>query len=1535
MTIQASTGSTMIPQADTAVKKTTGVLQSYADGVCIDNNDCSNGNTCWLHKCTYFLEVLPLELVPWKPAKADAFPDEQTIQCAGELTLKENNMHYRMDDRDKQEWHLGQPMSDSYQHSDAVTRRLPLPYRPPPRSEWSRGPDYSCDGNIEQEKFYRRSQFHDSLPQYSAPESSQRFHDSMPRHPPTESDPRFRDSQPRYPPKESDPRFRDSQPRYPPKESDPWFHNSLPRCPPKESDPRFRDSQPRYPSKESDTRFHGSQPRYPSKESGPWFHDSQPRYPPTESDPRFHDSQPRYPPKESDPRFHDSQPRYPPKESDPRFHDSQPRYPPTESDPRFHDTHSRYPKESDRRFHDSLARFPPTESSSRFLANDPDRSRIHTLLSRNNNPEMEDRRSLQGELPRHTSSSPRIYNDDIPSLLDGPPRLGDYQRMPQSDYGWQSTMSDYHESPNFDINREQYPRHSSRTSQQSHNPERINRHDFKREPAEIVDRSLLPSRPKMPRQNYSSEQKKSNSSVVVDGVIIKKTGEKKWNCTVCQLNFSSWKDVSMHSQNALHIANQHHEEKKSTARADEKGRKREGLSDKDGGYHKKQRLTCAHCNVLCGSEVDFQDHLKGKRHAASIEAIAFLEKSKKQNQASSMNKQDVSMETSQTYCALCSLECHEKEAFEVHLNGIRHHLKIKALEKNTKTPTTESEKNTFDPERDSYLAMAHECGIARTDKVSSVDELKAYKRRVSLVDRLTKVIEITDSPDYDLCLICAKKVTPKNNHNEHLAKWQHTDEVENITLIKKWMDLLKLMINPDTCEKAFKDLDAVENGLKGANHIPCTLCGVKNPRTKQTAKNRSKKHIETIKHISCVRIAMAVTGIGRAAQQQNGWKISLFIKKYERLLFETENNSLTQKCKICDLDNGWIPYGLFVTVPAFHYTTLHHNLIRYYLEELVLQLQPLKEVDFVKQLKLPVLKEVNTVAVVNEESSDEEKVHPKIKNPVGPQFIETHYLCIICDQLMTDKTTAFGEHCQTKDHVKAVELQIASKKADPTDSKTSNNSAVAMETGDEILEDKSDVNTTQKDDKTAVENIDEDKRQIIDTGEKKSDKNCDTDACVEKLDKTSVTETGVEKLDKTSVTETGVEKLDKTSITETGVEKLDKTDVTETGVEKSDKTSVTETGVEKSDKTSVTETGVEKLDKTSVTETGVEKSDKTGVEKSNKTDVTVTGVGKSEKTDVTDTGVEESDNTGVGKSDKTGDTSLSAAKDNINEENKSDTIKEHPIKNGTIDVAQDKETEKCAEKGDKNNTINVDKKDKNGTIEVDQADKTDVIEADVKGPKVCTTDISNKGNKTPTTDVVDKEVTKNGSVNDGDTEDKTNVSDTEKKNGSTADVKDNDDKPGTTDAGENEDNSSTTDVGDNDKTCTNDAGEDDNIGLHGDENEEKAGSSDDEFDYLTGDENDETDKGLMETASGEEFIQPCFLCILCDEYVMDSTTGFGEHCQTKGHARAIEAAKKRERFPEYKKRKPLEKHAIEARDVSSYGGYIIRGKGRRYHHHAE
>ncbi|XP_002740009.1 uncharacterized protein LOC100368652, partial [Saccoglossus kowalevskii] len=449
-------------------------------------------------------------------------------------------------------------------------------------------------------------------------------------------------------------------------------------------------------------------------------------------------------------------------------------------------------------------------------------------------------RLLHGKISQIASTPQQDHNvggrsAGIPSLLDGSSRMMDRQNGSQSGYNQYALMGDSRDSLqsgyNLEASRFAEPMPSSLGRMDSF-------HDYgysmNREPTRAVDHSWYSSNSsRTSQQAYKPEQRNRRYSDVVDGHTIRRLDGNRWRCLVCQTSFSVWNDVVSHADGALHAANKHHAQKRSLERRSSGGRGLDSYSDRKrsgspqyGGAKRAKLTYCSICKVDCNTEKSYQEHLKGKKHALSIETIMETSKKSAPSKSNKFNKksQSSSEKKAKTYCDTCDVECHQEKSLAIHLKTSNHQRKVKEI-KNDKMSAANKAHVA------SMFEMSIACGFGRSDKITTVEELMAYKKRITVADKLAKTFKSTDTPDADLCLICARKIT-KKEQDAHCKLDHHMNNIESFEKLTKWLNLFTLMVDPNKCTEAFKEIDSLEKSLKSVGKPPCPFCTLKNKNVK-------------------------------------------------------------------------------------------------------------------------------------------------------------------------------------------------------------------------------------------------------------------------------------------------------------------------------------------------------------------------------------------------------------------------------------------------------------------------------------------------------------------------------------------------------------------------------------------------------------------------------------------------------------------------------------------------------------------------------
>ncbi|KAL6655570.1 hypothetical protein ACP70R_006396 [Stipagrostis hirtigluma subsp. patula] len=146
----------------------------------------------------------------------------------------------------------------------------------------------------------------------------------------------------------------------------------------------------------------------------------------------------------------------------------------------------------------------------------------------------------------------------------------------------------------------------------------------------------------------------------------KKSPSVKWRCAICQVEATSEGNLLQH------FAGQKHRstviDLKAKAKA-EKSRKATKYAD-----NARPAWVCNFCQANCTCKSDLENHLKGKRHQATIEAL--LEEIKR------VARTSVSQETDSHpiwNCSICQVKWTSQSVRESHLRGKKHQMNLQAL----------------------------------------------------------------------------------------------------------------------------------------------------------------------------------------------------------------------------------------------------------------------------------------------------------------------------------------------------------------------------------------------------------------------------------------------------------------------------------------------------------------------------------------------------------------------------------------------------------------------------------------------------------------------------------------------------------------------------------------------------------------------------------------------------------------------------------------------------------------------------------------
>ncbi|KAL1215090.1 UBP1-associated proteins 1C [Cardamine amara subsp. amara] len=150
-------------------------------------------------------------------------------------------------------------------------------------------------------------------------------------------------------------------------------------------------------------------------------------------------------------------------------------------------------------------------------------------------------------------------------------------------------------------------------------------------------------------------------------------------CTVCQISCTSKDAYSNHTYGKKHRSNVELQSRKSenmSREPVEDKQKRKKKKASEGRTKSNADYACRLCNVVCQSQVVFDSHLRGQKHAAMLSSQSeALVDSKKLHEKGAEEKHQPSVTISQPklyVCGLCNVVCQSQIAFDSHLRGQKH-----------------------------------------------------------------------------------------------------------------------------------------------------------------------------------------------------------------------------------------------------------------------------------------------------------------------------------------------------------------------------------------------------------------------------------------------------------------------------------------------------------------------------------------------------------------------------------------------------------------------------------------------------------------------------------------------------------------------------------------------------------------------------------------------------------------------------------------------------------------------------------------------
>ncbi|XP_062193869.1 UBP1-associated proteins 1C-like isoform X2 [Phragmites australis] len=156
----------------------------------------------------------------------------------------------------------------------------------------------------------------------------------------------------------------------------------------------------------------------------------------------------------------------------------------------------------------------------------------------------------------------------------------------------------------------------------------------------------------------------------------------KWSCAICLVEATSEGNLLQHFAGLKHRSNVIALKAKAKARA-EKSRKVRQYAEKPC-----PTWVCRFCQANCTCKSDLENHLKGKRHQAKIQALLEESKSMARNsvhwEADShpniVPQDEEKPASSILICSICQVKCTCQSVVESHLRGKKHQMNFQALQ---------------------------------------------------------------------------------------------------------------------------------------------------------------------------------------------------------------------------------------------------------------------------------------------------------------------------------------------------------------------------------------------------------------------------------------------------------------------------------------------------------------------------------------------------------------------------------------------------------------------------------------------------------------------------------------------------------------------------------------------------------------------------------------------------------------------------------------------------------------------------------------
>ncbi|KAL5727408.1 hypothetical protein ACHQM5_000611 [Ranunculus cassubicifolius] len=174
-----------------------------------------------------------------------------------------------------------------------------------------------------------------------------------------------------------------------------------------------------------------------------------------------------------------------------------------------------------------------------------------------------------------------------------------------------------------------------------------------------------------------------------------------------------------------------------------------------GGVAVDSVLTCSTCNVVCNSQVAFETHLVGKKHASQV----------------GMLKKSTIVQSA--WCEICSIECPSQDALKTHRKGKKHQKNLKKPHIANIHVSTSSQipsMSIIGPQENPSNNNGNAVKRAKK-KAASVEDVEAKRQKV--------VSGGADADAVRVCSICNVVCNSQFVFNTHLVGQKH------ISMVKK------------------------------------------------------------------------------------------------------------------------------------------------------------------------------------------------------------------------------------------------------------------------------------------------------------------------------------------------------------------------------------------------------------------------------------------------------------------------------------------------------------------------------------------------------------------------------------------------------------------------------------------------------------------------------------------------------------------------------------------------------------------------------